>query len=239
MLTLHVLIFCFLLHSIDATNSTAYPEPTEDVTLPAVAAPVKTGFKVPEWPAQKYIRIDNFIDKETCNKIIECFKKEIVTKASANANNAFDKRVIYYNMLMDKTIKSRLAEIKYGILSELRKFYQIETIYPGPCHVVRWSPGQSFGLHADNAFYPSGKPNHLHWTTWSGVLFLNSDFEGGEFYFHDYDGQGNERVVKPEPGTMIAFGAGMDFVHGVKEVISGVRYAMPLWYTDDISHLEL
>jgi len=60
----------------------------------------------------------------------------------------------------------------------------------------------------------------------STVLFLNDDFEGGEFVFPDL------RVrIRPEPGLLVAFPSSQFYLHGVEPVISGTRYAMVNWFT--------
>jgi hypothetical protein len=60
----------------------------------------------------------------------------------------------------------------------------------------------------------------------STVLFLNDEFEGGDFVFPDL------RIrVRPEPGLLIAFPSTQYYLHQVEPVISGTRYAMVNWMT--------
>lgn len=60
----------------------------------------------------------------------------------------------------------------------------------------------------------------------STVLFLNDNFEGGEFVFPDL------RIrIRPEPGLLIAFPSSQFYAHKVEPVISGTRYAMVNWMT--------
>ena len=60
----------------------------------------------------------------------------------------------------------------------------------------------------------------------STVLFLNDDFEGGEFVFPEL------RVrIRPEPGLLVAFPSSQFYLHGVEPVISGTRYSMVNWMT--------
>jgi predicted 2-oxoglutarate/Fe(II)-dependent dioxygenase YbiX len=60
----------------------------------------------------------------------------------------------------------------------------------------------------------------------STVLFLNDNFEGGEFVFPDL------RIrIRPEPGLLVAFPSSQFFAHMVEPVISGTRYAMVNWMT--------
>lgn len=60
----------------------------------------------------------------------------------------------------------------------------------------------------------------------STVIFLNDDFEGGEFVFPEY------RIrIKPEPGLLVCFPSTHQYIHGVEPVTKGVRYSMVNWMT--------
>lgn len=60
----------------------------------------------------------------------------------------------------------------------------------------------------------------------STVLFLNDDFEGGEFVFPEL-----KIRVRPEPGMLICFPSTHEYVHGVEPVTKGTRYSMVNWMT--------
>ena len=59
----------------------------------------------------------------------------------------------------------------------------------------------------------------------SMVLWLNEDFEGGEFEFHKC--YTSENIIKPSIGTMVFFPSWM--IHRVKPVTKGVRYSAVSW----------
>ena len=58
----------------------------------------------------------------------------------------------------------------------------------------------------------------------SMVLFLNDDFEGGEFLFPDLHIQ-----VKPKPGLLVCFPSDQNYLHGVAPVTKGTRYSIVTW----------
>lgn len=60
----------------------------------------------------------------------------------------------------------------------------------------------------------------------STVLFLNDEFEGGNFVFPDL-----RVTIRPEPGLLVAFPSSQFFAHKVEPVISGTRYTMVNWMT--------
>jgi predicted 2-oxoglutarate/Fe(II)-dependent dioxygenase YbiX len=60
----------------------------------------------------------------------------------------------------------------------------------------------------------------------STVLFLNDDFEGGDFVFPEL------RVrVRPEPGMLVCFPSTHEYLHGVESVTKGTRYSIVNWMT--------
>lgn len=58
----------------------------------------------------------------------------------------------------------------------------------------------------------------------STVLFLNDDFEGGEFVFPAWN-----ISIKPEPGLLVAFPSTHHYLHGVQPVTSGERVTSVCW----------
>lgn len=81
--------------------------------------------------------------------------------------------------------------------------------------------------HADN-IHPNGMPNGTAHRSFSSILYLNDTYEGGETYF-----PGHGIRIAPQPGTLVLFGAGCDYVHGVTKVRSGLRYTYAGWFTHD------
>lgn len=58
------------------------------------------------------------------------------------------------------------------------------------------------------------------------VLFLNNDFEGGDFVFPELKVR-----VRPEPGMMVCFPSNHHYMHGVEPVTKGRRYSIVTWAT--------
>uniref|UniRef100_A0A8C3B221 procollagen-proline 3-dioxygenase n=1 Tax=Cyclopterus lumpus TaxID=8103 RepID=A0A8C3B221_CYCLU len=74
---------------------------------------------------------------------------------------------------------------------------------------------------------------------YSALLYLNGDFEGGEFIFTEMDAKTVTASVKPLCGRMVGFSSGGENPHGVKAVTSGQRCAVALWFTLDPLFREL
>ncbi|XP_054706667.1 prolyl 3-hydroxylase 2-like [Uloborus diversus] len=93
----------------------------------------------------------------------------------------------------------------------------------------------SHPIHADNCILKSTgeclkeKPAYT-WRDYSSIVYLNEDFEGGEFIFAKNKNK-IQASIKPKCGHMVAFSAGKENLHGVKAVKKGRRCALAMWYT--------
>ncbi|XP_060767027.1 prolyl 3-hydroxylase 1 [Neoarius graeffei] len=102
----------------------------------------------------------------------------------------------------------------------------------------------SHPVHVDNCLLISElnecikePPAYTH-RDYSAILYLNDDFEGGDFIFTELDAKTVTAVVKPQCGRIVAFGAGKENPHGVRAVTKGQRCAVALWFTLDPRHNE-
>ncbi|MCJ8744626.1 hypothetical protein PDJAM_G00120790 [Pangasius djambal] len=102
----------------------------------------------------------------------------------------------------------------------------------------------SHPVHVDNCLLISElnecikePPAYTH-RDYSAILYLNDDFEGGDFIFTELDAKTITAVVKPQCGRIVAFGAGKENPHGVRAVMKGQRCAVALWFTLDPRHNE-
>ncbi|XP_018578753.1 prolyl 3-hydroxylase 1 [Anoplophora glabripennis] len=102
----------------------------------------------------------------------------------------------------------------------------------------------SHEIHADNCnLLKDGKcekiPPAYTWRDYSAILYLNSEFEGGEFIFSsDQKGAQLQSVIKPKCGRTVAFSSGSENLHGVKAVKKGSRCAIGIWFTHNEKHAD-
>ncbi|TRY95163.1 hypothetical protein DNTS_034677 [Danionella cerebrum] len=73
----------------------------------------------------------------------------------------------------------------------------------------------------------------------SAVLYLNDDFEGGDFFFTDRDAKTVTATVKPKCGRLVGFTSGPVNPHGVTAVTAGRRCALVLWFTTEKHHRDM
>jgi hypothetical protein len=137
--------------------------------------------------------------------------------ATTNSLNKSDPRVL-------EVIEGMQQRLKL----EVDKFLKVDAL-PTPPALVRWLPGQYQNPHADKELHEGenrGKPNDFPYYDIAGLFYINDDYEGGELYFPN---QGIQ--FKPKRGAAYFFPGDMNYIHGVTEVISGIRYVSPFFWT--------
>ncbi|NXP48237.1 P3H3 hydroxylase, partial [Heliornis fulica] len=102
----------------------------------------------------------------------------------------------------------------------------------------------SHPVHADNCLLdPEGQecwrePPAYVYRDYSGTLYLNDDFQGGDLFFSEMDTVTVTAEVHPKCGRLVAFSSGKENPHGVWAVSRGRRCAIALWYTHSQEHAE-
>ncbi|KAA0712283.1 Prolyl 3-hydroxylase 2 [Triplophysa tibetana] len=103
----------------------------------------------------------------------------------------------------------------------------------------------SHPIHADNCLLdPEAnecwkEPPAYTYRDYSALLYLNGDFDGGEFIFTEMDAKTVTASVKPRCGRLVGFSSGGENPHGVRAVTRGQRCAVALWFTLDPLYREL
>lgn len=83
-------------------------------------------------------------------------------------------------------------------------------------------------LDVKGSHYDSSSQHRIVEWSRTGIVILNNDFEGGELYFPEL----KLSFGKEMKNALITFPAGEHkiYTHGVKQVISGVRYSLVFRY---------
>lgn len=112
-------------------------------------------------------------------------------------------------------------KIRDRVKTEIISAYSFDLIRPKESHlqVAKWEKGTKLNLHVDDLGYVTD--NHI-----PTLIYLNDDYEGGEISFATHD-----ITIKPKVGDLLIFPGNMHYAHEVKEVLSGTRYTLPIWFT--------
>jgi hypothetical protein len=130
--------------------------------------------------------------------------------------------------LNDVKINPMISALQERLKSEVDKFFNVDA-WPTSTAIVRWLPGQLQMPHADKELHEgdnAGKPNDFPWYDIAGLFYLNDEYEGGELYFPN---QGIQ--FKPKAGAAYFFPGDLNYIHGVTEIKSGIRYVIPFFFT--------
>ena len=174
---------------------------------------------------------ENFLNPEDCNLLIE-YQKSHSSNDSSNWSlgdhkSNWESRIFVCDEIDDDNIRSIIESIHYRVCSICAKFDTEEVVYPEFSNLVYWGTGMELGAHADNFWIDNPeKPHYSCHRDYSAVIYLNNNYVGGETFFVK-----NGYEVEPKIGKLILFTSGKEHVHGVKQVTSGSRYTMALWFT--------
>jgi hypothetical protein len=95
---------------------------------------------------------------------------------------------------------------------------------------VKMKKGYSWGVHEDDyefrdvieksKNYKDGDPFDIVDVSVYGIVIYFNNFDGGQLYYPEQNLE-----YKPEPGDMVIHGSGFNCRHGVREILSDVRYS--------------
>ena len=120
------------------------------------------------------------------------------------------------------------------ILNYKKEFPLFTVNHISDFRINRYAKGGRMGMHVDNihhshgtrthgAFLQSADPHHQYgYPQVSVLLYLNDDYEGGEFHIAS-------KKFEPEKGSAIIFPSNFMFPHEAKKVTKGVRWSIVTW----------
>jgi len=153
----------------------------------------------------------NFLDPDSCavyKKVIENFYTDNVKKYGQDPVNNFANNLRTIDITSD-IIGERVTEFLESHIRYKLQYYQIT--------LTAWPIG-------DNpSFLHSHTEQDRNHGDYNSILYLNDDFEGGEFYTE------HGIIVKPSKG-MLTFFDGKNVMHGVKDLRKNTRYNIIFWW---------
>lgn len=121
--------------------------------------------------------------------------------------------------------------LKDTVREVINPFYGIEILESEIPQILSYGIGGHYCPHIDGESLWRTPDNELIWKKStdrdiSMVLYLNDDYEGGDFIFPDLKVR-----VRPEPGMLVCFPSNHHYKHGVEPVTRGQRYSIVCWAT--------
>lgn len=110
-------------------------------------------------------------------------------------------------------------------INEAFNHYSTE-LYPAASKNIKSTEGMlSILKYSKMGYLPQHQDQGVSSRVLSTVGYLNDNYSGGEIYFPYVN-----VTVKPEAGSVIFFPSNFIYVHEVKPMSNGIRYAVPQWY---------
>ena len=171
-------------------------------------------------------RFDNAIDSKMCNKIIKLADKKW-EKATTKGEVGQDKRKTNICWTTEQWLYDIVFE--YMQSANRQAGWDFEVDAAESMQIGKYSKGCFYDYHADGdgvTVYDSPENKWLNNKTrkLSMSIFLNDNYEGGEFTFF---GDDEEKSIKGK-GTIIVFPSYI--YHCVEEVTKGNRYSLVVWF---------
>ena len=104
-----------------------------------------------------------------------------------------------------------------SMIRDFRSRHHIEELVSNHTVLLRYEEGDMFHFHIDD--HPQF-PRVV-----SSSFFLNDDYSGGELEFREFG-----LTIKPISGTAVFFCSGFPYIHMVRPIKNGIRYAVAKWY---------
>jgi hypothetical protein len=176
--------------------------------------------------------IDDFLSEKECQDIVSFVKTIEPWEQDDPGVEIWNNRILTdYTVLTvhSEEVGKKLYEIKNRIATKIKELYEVEEIYADLLSVSRWFPGMDQSPHADDmSNVPEEKNEWFNHRDFGSVIYLNTDYSGGNTYYPDH---GIE--VVPKVGTLVLHPASPDHLHGVTKIEDGMRYTISSFWTSD------
>ena len=189
--------------------------------------------------------VESLLPAESCDFLVNFIKNNPdAFKNTAQVIPAFKDRTLSYKSLHRSmqtpfcTVERILNYARFMGQKNLCEKY-LEFCVPDNTELTIWKQGDSMEAHADNCWQadaPEEIKSQKH-PTWyrdfSGIFYLNDDYEGGEIVFKNLD-----LSIKPKKGMFVGFKANDEYTHQVMPIKNTDRYTIAVWYSKRLEYSE-
>jgi PKHD-type hydroxylase len=178
-------------------------------------------------------KFDNALDDETVDKILEIGKGEWKTAEVMDKDNPIKEEIRKTDLIWNNEQWLYDTFWGYMITANQSAGWNLELSCAESFQLGRYTDGGHYDFHLDNMGFEKMKSDNIMDGTTrklSMVCWLNEDFEGGEFEFHDTVSSKDDpdRIIKPTKGTIVFFPSWL--AHKVHPVTEGTRYSLVTWF---------
>jgi predicted 2-oxoglutarate/Fe(II)-dependent dioxygenase YbiX len=167
--------------------------------------------------------IENALTPEACSKLIESLENTCEYedgRVGGNDEGELDRKVRNVKRVILPTYRGISATMCGMGINANRELWNFDITHSNQTEYLKYGVGGHYVKHTDLIIDPHS-PETRKLTV---LLFLNSNFEGGQFFIEN----GHEKFYPPQnPGTLIVFPSFM--LHGVEPVTKGIRRSIVTW----------
>ena len=171
---------------------------------------------------------ENIISNELCDNIIDYGDNIKPLKSSTCASHKGQIKNSEERVKMDdgwfRNGEKYYEDIKHSVTLAMSKYMEkhkdIAVVRHTDFRLNKYSEGGFMSRHIDNIHHSHGQEYGFRQA--SVLLFLNDNFEGGDFIISDI-------TYKTKKGSAIVFPSNFMFPHEVKLVKKGTRYSIISW----------
>tara|TARA_B100001250_G_C19805386_1_gene793051 strand:- start:1898 stop:2461 length:564 start_codon:yes stop_codon:yes gene_type:complete len=182
---------------------------------------------------EDYIKYyDNILTPQECNYIIQSEddmkwkhfsydKGGDKTEGTGSVNQTVSKSWITENHFLYDIVKSAFVKVTdlYSVDFPLLRYTETYEKYTN-FRINKYTEGGFMTSHVDNIRKSHGQ--EYGFPQVSILLYINDDYEGGEFKIID-------KVLKPKEGSAIIFPSNFMFPHESGEIIKGKKWSIVSW----------
>jgi hypothetical protein len=167
--------------------------------------------------------VKEYLSRESCSRLVAYAESQT---AKPTNSKMIDETRITEHVKIDGMACDIINLFNDVFCNRVAPFYDVAFQYYERPQILRYPVGEHHVTHADSE---SWNKELRRWTRtsardYSVVLFLNDDFEGGEFEFIE-----QKYRIKPESGMLVTFPSDHRFRHTAFPTRSGIRYVLVSW----------
>jgi len=180
-------------------------------------------------------RYDNVIPESICERIVNYVTDNIPENKIKQGDLPWlnNDNIPFVN-IKDVEIKKLIDGYRF-LLTQLVFDHYKQIVFPHFTDLVLWREGMKMSFHKDNG-YEGKNEEQFRPRTYSMVVYLNHDYEGGETIIKINNT--SEYISTPKQGSIVIFKSNEECIHGVNEVTEGTRITLPIWFATEIKECE-
>jgi len=145
-------------------------------------------------------------------------------------NPLWNERCINPSSIKTKEVLNVLKHTSVKMSNEIFNSFSIDKeIYPSLLGFAKTSRGETGSPHSDSTGN-NGEDNGTSYRKFSALIYLGGTFSGGNLFFPNQD-----KTIIPQPNLLVMFPSTYEYMHGVTEIFSGVRYSLTSFWSYDYS----